>query len=74
MTRQTKSMRARRLRAALAGELVGEALDPQDHQQLVCELHAAGFDDVELAEHTGWSTYTVGRIREQLGLAANGGR
>ena len=61
----------RQLAAALAGREPAEALPPRERRQLVRQLVADGMTDVELAAHTGWSTYTVARLRRGLGLAPN---
>ena len=61
----------RQYAAALAGHTPAEALDGGAKDRLVRTLVRRGWSDVHIAEHTRWSTYTVGRIRERLGLAAN---
>jgi hypothetical protein len=35
------------------------------------ELWGHGWTDVQIAIHTKWTSYTVGRIRDRLGLAPN---
>jgi hypothetical protein len=56
---------------ALAGEIPAEALLPIDGDRLLVRLHGMGWTDVEIATHTRWSTYTVARIRDRLGLRPN---
>lgn len=51
----------RRWKAALAGTLPGEALTLAQGDRLIAALMADGFTAVDVAEHTGWSTYTVHR-------------
>jgi hypothetical protein len=66
--------RDRLYRACLAGELPVEILalsDPDDRDRLIRELWSRGWTDVEIAAHTRQTTYTTGRIRAHLGLAAN---
>ncbi|MBV9010647.1 MAG: hypothetical protein JO272_01130 [Pseudonocardiales bacterium] len=58
--------------AALHGHTPAEALVPADQQRLLTELWARGWTDVQIATHTRWTSYVVGRIRERLGLAPNG--
>lgn len=56
------------------GELPAEVLaliDPREVDQLVFDLWSDGWTDVEIATHTRLSTYTTGRIRARLGLAAH---
>jgi len=48
-----------------------EALDSRDREDLVAELVARGWTDVQIAGHTRMSTYTTTRIRERLQLPAN---
>lgn len=55
-----------------AGAEPAEALDTVDREQLITELWAAGWTDVEIASHTRLSTYTTGRIRDRVGLEPNG--
>jgi hypothetical protein len=61
----------RRYAAAFDGTEPAEALNSAERELLVCELHAAGLTDIEIAAHTRWSTYTANRIRERLGLPEN---
>ncbi|WP_156365201.1 hypothetical protein [Sciscionella sediminilitoris] len=56
---------------AMRGALPAEALDRKDGERLLAELWHAGWTDTEIAVHTKWSTYTVGRIRDRLGLATH---
>lgn len=59
-------------RKALRGELPAEALtNTGDREQLIHELWTAGWTDLQVAVHTRWTSYTVARIRERLGHAAN---
>jgi hypothetical protein len=68
----TSPLCRRHLRAACwAGREPAESLEPADREQLVYELWALGWTDVEIAAHTRMSTYTTGRIRDRLGLVAN---
>jgi hypothetical protein len=60
-----------RLKRCRAGTEPAEALPQQEREQLVTELWAAGWTDVEIAQHTRMTTYTTGRIRIRLGLAAH---
>lgn len=57
-----------RRRAAAAGTLPAEALTQRDREQLIHSLHQLGWSDVDIAEHTSLTTYSVGRIRDRLGL------
>lgn len=64
------------LRASLkarcwAGIEPAEALDTADREQLITELWAAGWADVEIAAHCRMTTYTTARIRERLELEPN---
>ncbi|RJQ68099.1 hypothetical protein D5S17_32880 [Pseudonocardiaceae bacterium YIM PH 21723] len=43
-----------------------EILPPLLRQQLVQELHGAGWTDAEIAAHTRLTTYTVARIRARF--------
>lgn len=61
----------RRLHRALDGLEPAEVLPPAERDRLMRILCGYGWTDVQIAVHTLWSTYTVGRIRERLGLAAN---
>ncbi len=58
--------------AGLAGHEPAEALTTLDRRRLVAVLHAAGWTDGEIAEHTRMTTYTTARIRGDLGLTPNG--
>lgn len=51
--------------------LVAEALPRYKRLRLIRALHAAGFTDREIAEATGYTTYTAARIRRSLGLEPN---
>jgi hypothetical protein len=56
------------------GELPLEALaaaNPAQRDALFTELWKLGWSDVEIAAHTRMTTYTTGRIRQRLGLAAH---
>lgn len=64
-------LRSGLIAACWRGELPAEALDTSDREWLIGELHRAGWADVEIAAHTKLSTYTVGRIRERLGIEPN---
>lgn len=58
--------------AARRGQLAAEALPRRDQERLVRELVLRErWSDPQIAAHTGWSTYVVGRIRGRLGLAPN---
>jgi hypothetical protein len=61
----------RRLRRALAGQDPAEILPPAERDLLVRILCDRGWTDIHIAAHTLWTTYTVGRIRERLGIKAN---
>jgi hypothetical protein len=63
--------RAHLRRCCYAGILPAECLDTHDREQLVYDLWAVGWTDVEIATHTRLTTYTTGRIRARLGLAAH---
>lgn len=56
-------------RRCWAGEAPAEELDTADREQLVTELWAAGWTDVEIAVHTRMSTYTTGRIRDRISVS-----
>jgi hypothetical protein len=71
VTRPRHSARASLVRAVLAGREPAEALPRREREDLMCAWHDAGWTDVEIAAHTRWSTYTVGRIRSALGLRPN---
>jgi hypothetical protein len=58
-------------RECLAGDTPAEILPPDLREKLVRELHSRLLTDVEVAAHTGWSTYTAARIRRRLGLPVN---
>lgn len=63
--------RARLWGACYRGDLPAELLPTRDREALLSELHGAGWTDVEIATHTRLTTYTTGRIRARLGLAAH---
>ena len=63
--------RSRLTRACRRGELPAEILDTADREHLIYDLWFAGWTDVEIATLTSLTTYTVGRIRERLGLQAH---
>jgi hypothetical protein len=66
----TQPLHYQRVWAAVwRGELPAEVLPTKDKERLVAELWAAGWSDLEIACHTKWSTYTVTRLRERLGLS-----
>lgn len=56
---------------ALAGQLPADVLPTHLRWVLIASLHRKGWSDVAIATHTLLSTYTVGRIREGLGLRPN---
>jgi hypothetical protein len=58
-------------KACWEGTEPAEALTAVEREHLVYELWCFGWTDAEIAAHTRMSTYTVGRIRERLGLAAH---
>lgn len=58
-------------RSCLLGYLPAEVLDTPEFERLVRELWREGWTDVQIASHTRTTTYTTGRIRERLGLAAH---
>lgn len=64
----------KRYTRALAGELPAEALPTGERERLVGELHALGWSDDEIADHTRQTTYTTARIRARLGLRAHRAR
>jgi len=55
-------------RACLAGDQPAETLQQRQREQLIVQLHARGWTDIEIAAHTRMSTYTVGRICDRLHL------
>jgi hypothetical protein len=57
-----------------AGLLPAEVLDTVDRGLLVIWFWERRWTDVEIAYQTRMSTYTVGRIRERIGLPANRGQ
>ncbi|MFD5245046.1 hypothetical protein ACFWIW_10905 [Amycolatopsis sp. NPDC058340] len=57
--------------ACWKGELPAEILATHERDHLVYELWLDGWTDVEIATHTHMTTYTTGRIRARLGLAAH---
>lgn len=66
--------RYERWRKCCHGEVPAEALSARDREDLIADLHALGWSDVEIAEHCMSSTYTTARIRDRLGLTPNRGR
>ncbi|MBN9739535.1 hypothetical protein DMP23_00175 [Amycolatopsis sp. A1MSW2902] len=64
-------MTAEAVSACCRGEIPADALDTRDRETVVARLHAAGLTDTEIAEATRLTTYTTGRIRARLGLAAH---
>lgn len=58
-------------RSCLLGILPAEVLDTPEFERLIRDLWEADWTDVQIAAHTRTSTYTTGRIRERLGLAAH---
>lgn len=56
------------------GTYPAEVLSTRDREDLITELHALGWTDVEIAEHCMLSTYTTARIRDRLGITPNQGR
>ncbi|MGW5267303.1 hypothetical protein ACWEQ4_01505 [Rhodococcus sp. NPDC003994] len=61
----------RKYLAALAGRLPAEALSGNDREALMVELVGLNFTDRAIERRTGWTLYTVQRIRERLCLAPN---
>lgn len=61
----------RRYNLALAGRMAAERLDGTDRDRLLAVLLARGWTDIHIATHTLWTTYTVARIRERIGLPPN---
>ena len=59
------------IRMAMQGLLVAEELPTKARERLFTELHALGWTDLEMAEHTRTTPYTTVRIRERLGLRPN---
>lgn len=57
--------------AALRGREVADALTPSDRARLVAALHARGWTDVQIAQHTRMTTFTTAEIRGRLGLLPN---
>lgn len=57
--------------ACRRGHEPAEALTPSEREHLIYDLWAAGWTDLETAVHTRLTTYTAGRIRARLGLAAH---
>lgn len=61
-----RQRRPRKLyRLAAAGDVPAEELRPAEREQLVTELATAGWETVDIAEHTRMSTYTTNRIRQR---------
>lgn len=63
-----------RYQRALAGQEPAEALSTAERWRLMRTLCGWGWTDHQIAVHTLWSTYTVARIRHQLGITANAQR
>jgi hypothetical protein len=63
--------RVRLIDACRRGTQPAELLDPAQREHLVYDLWCDGWTDVEIATHTRMTTYTTGRIRDRLGLAAH---
>jgi hypothetical protein len=59
------------IRMAIQGLLVAEELPTKARERLFAELHALGWTDLEMAEHTRTTPYTTARIRDRLGLRPN---
>lgn len=57
--------------ACRRGHEPAELLTTSEREHLVFDLWAAGWNDLEVASHTRMTTYTTGRIRARLGLAAH---
>ncbi|GAB3372482.1 hypothetical protein [Amycolatopsis echigonensis] len=55
----------------LRGLVPADALSTVDRAAVVARLHGDGLTDGEIAEITRLTTYTTGRIRARLGLAAH---
>ncbi len=70
--REPVSTSPRLYAAARHGWTPAEALSPTDQARLMRELWGDGWTDVQIAIHTRWTSYVVGRIRDRLGLAPNG--
>lgn len=62
---------AMQFRLAVAGSLPAEALSANDREALMHLLVSNGMTDREIERHTGWTLYTVARIRGRLELRAN---
>lgn len=60
-----------RYRRVLAGQDPAEVLPPAERDRLMRVLCGRGWSDVHIAVHTLWSTYTVVRLRQRLGLVAD---
>ncbi|MEV6879694.1 hypothetical protein [Amycolatopsis sp. NPDC051128] len=63
--------RARLIAACRRGDEPAELLSAADRARLVRWFWRLGWTDVEIAQHTSMTTYTTGRIRARLGLAAH---
>lgn len=63
--------RAKLVAACRRGDLPAEVLEPTDRERLVAWFWRLGWTDTEIATRTFMTTYTTGRIRARLGLAAN---
>jgi len=57
---------------ARAGAVPAEELPSNLRWQLVAELHAEGWTDAHIAQHTRMTEYTTARIRGAMNLRANG--
>lgn len=61
------------LRAAIDGRIPAEELHSQRDRCLYMYVMVLDLrlTDVQIAQRSGWTTYTVGRIREALGMRPN---
>lgn len=66
ITMQPHTQRYARARAGLEP---AETLTTRERERLVGDLHALGWTDVEIAEHTRMTTYTTARIRARVARA-----
>lgn len=57
--------------AARDGHEPAEALTPNDRDRLFLRLHALGWSDTDIAQHTKTTSYTTARLRAGLGLLPN---
>lgn len=60
-----------RYNACMRGTVPAESLALRDADLLIKALHGMGWTLDEIAGHTRWSTYTVGRKLDRLGLQLN---